>query len=188
MAASVIKLTTPGVYVQEIPTFPPSVAEVETAIPAFIGYTEKASKAGADLKKIPTKVTDFSQYRLWFGAPQTEAADAEPEPDGPRGTRIEAQLGVMHDDARTDEVGQVRELGINQALDIDRLPFIPDEQILIAESAVDPLGEALGEIFGVEAKLRHLRGGPARRRSQDGPESNPSFAPQSPNTCNNGKI
>ena len=33
---------TPGVYIQEISTFPPSVAEVETAIPAFIGYTEYA--------------------------------------------------------------------------------------------------------------------------------------------------
>ena len=31
---------TPGVYVEEITTLPPSVAEVETAIPAFIGYTE----------------------------------------------------------------------------------------------------------------------------------------------------
>jgi len=74
--ASVIKLATPGVYVQEISTFPPSVAEVETAIPAFIGYTEKAAKAGVDLKKIPTKVTDFSQYTLWFGGPQPEAADS----------------------------------------------------------------------------------------------------------------
>ena len=33
---------TPGVYVEEISIFPPSVAQVETAIPAFIGYTEKA--------------------------------------------------------------------------------------------------------------------------------------------------
>ena len=74
--ASVIKLATPGVYVQEISTFPPSVAEVETAIPAFIGYSEKALKAGVDLKKIPTKVTDFSQYTLWFGGPQPEAADS----------------------------------------------------------------------------------------------------------------
>jgi len=40
---------TPGVYVQEISLFPPSVAEVETAVPAFIGYTEKAAKKGADL-------------------------------------------------------------------------------------------------------------------------------------------
>lgn len=34
---------TPGVYVKEISTFPPSVAQVETAIPAFIGYTEIAT-------------------------------------------------------------------------------------------------------------------------------------------------
>ena len=34
---------TPGVYVEEIPKFPPSVAPVATAIPAFIGYTEKAT-------------------------------------------------------------------------------------------------------------------------------------------------
>ena len=36
---------TPGVYIEEIPKFPPSVAPVDTAIPAFIGYTEKAIDA-----------------------------------------------------------------------------------------------------------------------------------------------
>ena len=35
---------TPGVYVEEIVKFPPSVAQVETAIPAFIGYTQRATK------------------------------------------------------------------------------------------------------------------------------------------------
>jgi phage tail sheath protein FI len=33
---------TPGVYIEEIPKLPPSIASVETAIPAFTGYTEKA--------------------------------------------------------------------------------------------------------------------------------------------------
>ena len=32
---------TPGVYVEEISKFPPSVAGVATAIPAFIGFTAK---------------------------------------------------------------------------------------------------------------------------------------------------
>ena len=32
---------TPGVYVEEKSLLPPSVAGVATAIPAFIGYTEK---------------------------------------------------------------------------------------------------------------------------------------------------
>ncbi|AFY70346.1 hypothetical protein Pse7367_2078 [Thalassoporum mexicanum PCC 7367] len=48
---------TPGVYIQEISKFPPSVAEVETAIPAFIGYTQKAVLKGIDQyaqKKNPT--------------------------------------------------------------------------------------------------------------------------------------
>ena len=43
---------TPGVYIEEISKFPPSVAEVETAIPVFIGYTEKAGLANAPLPTI----------------------------------------------------------------------------------------------------------------------------------------
>ncbi|MEZ4686149.1 MAG: hypothetical protein R3B47_08805 [Bacteroidia bacterium] len=38
---------TPGVYIEEISKFPPSVAAVETAIPAFIGYTRNTSYQGA---------------------------------------------------------------------------------------------------------------------------------------------
>ncbi len=51
---------TPGVYVEEISLFPPSVAQVETAVPAFIGYTEKAFKNGESLLKKPTRIT-FAQ-------------------------------------------------------------------------------------------------------------------------------
>ena len=31
---------TPGIYVEEVSTLPPSVAAVSTAIPAFLGFTE----------------------------------------------------------------------------------------------------------------------------------------------------
>ena len=59
---------TPGVYVEEISVFPPSVAEVETAIPAFIGYTEKATEhAPNDLMKVPTKITSLLEYEELFG-------------------------------------------------------------------------------------------------------------------------
>ncbi|MCP4665438.1 MAG: phage tail sheath family protein, partial [Deltaproteobacteria bacterium] len=60
---------TPGVYVEEISTLPPSVAEVSTAIPAFIGYTEKAVKDGEDLKDKPTRVTTLLDYEQMFGKP-----------------------------------------------------------------------------------------------------------------------
>lgn len=74
---AVLKLSTPGVYVQEIPSLPPSVAEVETAIPAFVGYTEKADRfAPGDLKMIPTKISGLSDYQLFFGGPPVETNDS----------------------------------------------------------------------------------------------------------------
>ncbi len=60
---------TPGVYVEEISKFPPSVAEVETAIPAFIGYTFQAMNLTAnDLLNVPTRVTSMLEYEQFFGA------------------------------------------------------------------------------------------------------------------------
>jgi len=59
---------TPGVYIEEIVKFPPSVAQVETAIPAFIGYTEKATKKiENDLDRVPTRITSLLDYETYFG-------------------------------------------------------------------------------------------------------------------------
>ena len=64
---------TPGVYVEEIVKFPPSVAQVETAIPAFIGYTEKAEKKNGDtLSLVPTRITSLLEYEIYFGKPLKE--------------------------------------------------------------------------------------------------------------------
>lgn len=64
---------TPGVYIKEIPTFPPSIAEVETAIPAFIGYTEKAIFNGRPITE-PTRITSLLEYESLFGKAQKETA------------------------------------------------------------------------------------------------------------------
>lgn len=58
---------TPGVYIKEISLFPPSVAEVETAIPAFIGYTEKAVKNGEELTNKPTRIKSLLEFHELFG-------------------------------------------------------------------------------------------------------------------------
>lgn len=64
---------TPGVYVEEISKFPPSIADVETAIPAFIGYTEKAKqKVDGDLLRIPVRISAIADYERFFGGPQLE--------------------------------------------------------------------------------------------------------------------
>lgn len=59
-------LKTPGVYVQEIATLPPSVAEVATAIPVFIGYTETG--AGKTVR-----INSMLDYQATFGGPKSTA-------------------------------------------------------------------------------------------------------------------
>ncbi len=64
---------TPGVYVEEIPKFPPSIAPVETAIPAFIGYTEKASRNGESLLNKPVRIESIAEYEEIFGGAPSQA-------------------------------------------------------------------------------------------------------------------
>lgn len=65
---------TPDVYVEEISVFPPSVAEVETAVPAFIGYTEIAMRSAAnDLVLRPTKIYSLKEFEQYFGFAEEDA-------------------------------------------------------------------------------------------------------------------
>jgi hypothetical protein len=67
---------TPDVYVEEISVFPPSVAEVETAVPAFVGYTAKASRIiDGDLKNVPTRITSLLEFENLFGGAPTLQLD-----------------------------------------------------------------------------------------------------------------
>jgi phage tail sheath protein FI len=60
---------TPGVFIEEIPKLPPSVAPVETAIPAFVGYTEIAADiAPDDLLKKPKRIGSMVEFVLYYGS------------------------------------------------------------------------------------------------------------------------
>ncbi len=62
---------TPGVYIKEKNAFGTSVVEVETAVPAFIGYTEKALNGTEDLTGKPWKITSMAEYIQYFGGMHT---------------------------------------------------------------------------------------------------------------------
>jgi uncharacterized protein len=63
----------PDVYVEEIPTLPASVAEVSTAVPAFIGFTEKAQRFIADdLENKPTKIYSLKELEVYYGLPKAD--------------------------------------------------------------------------------------------------------------------
>ena len=86
---------TPGVYIEEIPKFPPSVAQVETAIPVFIGYTEKAGLAGTPLPSetisgvVVTeakRIISLLEYESYFGRTPIESFDVTIEETYKNGT------------------------------------------------------------------------------------------------------
>lgn len=83
---------TPGVYVKEITTFPPSVVPVETAIPAFIGYTEMARDSdGKSLSMVPTRIKSLLEFETLFGG------DFRP-------TTYEVEIDTANDNAVTSVI------------------------------------------------------------------------------------
>ncbi|MEY3194348.1 MAG: hypothetical protein RIQ78_445, partial [Bacteroidota bacterium] len=65
-------LATPGVYIEEKSAFSSSVVPVATAVPAFIGYTEKATRGTKSLLNLPTRISSMAEYEeLFGGSPNT---------------------------------------------------------------------------------------------------------------------
>ncbi|MEM6377629.1 MAG: phage tail sheath C-terminal domain-containing protein [Bacteroidota bacterium] len=58
------QVRTPGVYVEEISTFPASIAQVETAVPAFIGCTQ----SGPAMR--PIRIANIADFIKVFGGPE----------------------------------------------------------------------------------------------------------------------
>ena len=78
-----LNLRTPGVYIEEVTRFPPSVVPVETAIPVFIGYTERTSSEGIDLLNRPVEIDSYLEFEQIFGQPPAVGGFAVSlDPDG----------------------------------------------------------------------------------------------------------
>jgi hypothetical protein len=82
MPANVYRRT-PGVYVTELAAFPPSIVAVQTAVPAFIGYTEKAEISGKPVYMKPIRVGSMVDYEEMFGGAFRPLYDIEPATDSP---------------------------------------------------------------------------------------------------------
>lgn len=56
---------TPGVYIEEVPQIVLSIADIATAIPAFIGYTQITNRQGSIMT--PVRITSLFEYTAVFG-------------------------------------------------------------------------------------------------------------------------
>jgi phage tail sheath protein FI len=70
---SMVVYLSPGVYVEELSPLQSTVEEVATAVPAFVGYTEKArNDAAEELTLRPTLVRSLFEYESLFGGPRAD--------------------------------------------------------------------------------------------------------------------
>lgn len=66
---------TPGVFVEEVSIFPPSVSGVATAIPAFVGHTQKTlDTKGNSLINLPIRISSLLEFTQLFGSIYTPAS------------------------------------------------------------------------------------------------------------------
>lgn len=68
-----MKTKIPGVHVSEVAEMGTTVEMVDTAIPVFIGYTEKAvDLGGTSLTRVPKRITSLREYEQSFGGAYLE--------------------------------------------------------------------------------------------------------------------
>ena len=93
-------LATPGVYIEEKSSFGTSVVPVATAIPAFVGYTEKALRGTKSLTNVPTKISNFGEFvELFGGAPNTLFSISQPNKSKPKPAAKEGDTPAAKADA-----------------------------------------------------------------------------------------
>ncbi len=74
-------MKTPGVYVVEKNAFPNSVVEVATAVPAFIGYTERADNGGKTLRNKAWRIASMSDFHNYYGGPPLSLFEIAEKPE-----------------------------------------------------------------------------------------------------------
>lgn len=74
---------TPGVYITEFSSFPPSVVGVETAVPIFVGYTETAVDPSSQKQMYlqAIQITSMADYYSYFGYGFSAQGVVQPQGD-----------------------------------------------------------------------------------------------------------
>ena len=109
------QMKTPGVYIVEKDAFGNGVVEVATAVPAFIGYTERAENGGKSLINKPTRITSIGEYNQFFGGAPKYQFDLVAGGDAPESGEEEAE-GEGGDAKSAEPDFVVKDKGYNLAV------------------------------------------------------------------------
>jgi len=147
---AVVQYKTPGVYIEEIDAFPPSIVGVETAVPVFIGYTKKAEKGGRSLKLRPVRITSMADYLPIFGDAYNYQFALNQVP-----TVSSADVTAAEQKVEDTKKTQATEEGaVSAAAADDKAKLQP-----AADAAKAAAGKAVSDLAEVQAALAKIDGG-----------------------------
>lgn len=125
-------MKTPGVYIVEKNAFPNSVVQVATAVPAFIGHTQRARNGSQDLTNRPFRISSLNEFHGFFGAGPNYSFDLVP------GSKpVNNESPAMQDDGEGKKDPKPRatfpvKVGKNREEIWELKPTNPNEYILYA--------------------------------------------------------
>ena len=96
-------MKTPGVYVVEKSAFPNSVVEVATAVPAFVGYTERAIDQQKSLHNSAWRITSMAEFHQHYGGGPDIKFKLEEKPADSKNQAAVTQDGKEYFLARTNQ-------------------------------------------------------------------------------------
>lgn len=95
-------MKTPGVYIVEKSAFPNSVVQVATAVPAFIGYTQRAMNGNKSLTMQPWRISSMTEFHDYFGAAHAPEFELKEHPGDSTGDSELSEAGTMMKDSLPD--------------------------------------------------------------------------------------
>ena len=97
-------MKTPGVYIVEKSAFPNSVVQVETAVPAFVGFTEIAVNGKKSLRNTPWRITSMAEFHQYFGGEPKPMFDLVERSGDPAGSDFELSAKTTPDPLVVPEI------------------------------------------------------------------------------------
>lgn len=75
-----IRITTPGIHIDEVGSLPNTIVPVATAVPAFIGYTPQAEYQGESYLDRPMRISSLAEFQAIYGPPDPPSSTSVPSP------------------------------------------------------------------------------------------------------------
>ena len=125
----------PGVYVEEITTFPPAVAAVETALPAFVGYTAiRRTPTGDELDENEVqRIGSLLEFEKLYGrGEEISVSSVTLDESGNFLTAEASRTFYLYDAVRLFYANGGGDCFIVSVGDTDPMPAAPDPADLIA--------------------------------------------------------